>query len=120
MSNVNVDINSSGFVGVSADKPINNVESIKSYTESKNEFSHKEAANISPEEVTQAVDEMNDFLGSINRNLSFSFDEDSGDSIITIKDSESDEVIRQIPSEELLVLRKKMDYVVGILFDEKV
>jgi len=120
MSNLNIDINSSGFVGTTNDKPANNVEPIKGYTELQNEFSQTEMAKVKPEEVTKAVEEINDFLGSTNRNLSFSIDEDLGDSIITIKDSESDEVIRQIPSEELLVLRKKMDYVVGILFDAEV
>ena len=72
------------------------------------------------QEVSEAVNEVNDFLKNMNRNLSFSVDEDSGDSIIIIKDSENDEVIRQIPSEELLVIRKKMDYLVGVLFDAKV
>ncbi|WP_418135240.1 flagellar protein FlaG [Psychromonas sp. GE-S-Ul-11] len=63
---------------------------------------------------------MNDFLHDMKRNLSFSIDDELGKSVIIVKDSDSDEVIRQIPSEELVVLRKKMDDVAGILFDTKV
>ena len=70
--------------------------------------------------VKETVEEMNAFLQSMQRNLSFSIDEDSGEKVISVKDSETEEVIRQIPSEELVVLRKKMDDVVGILFDTKV
>jgi len=78
------------------------------------------AVPLTAVEVTEAVKEMNHLLEDMNRNLSFSVDEQSGQNVIVVKDAESDEVIRQIPSEELVVLRKKMDDVVGILFDTKV
>lgn len=72
------------------------------------------------EEVEATVEEVNAFMQSMQRNLSFSIDEQLGQAIISVKDGETDEVIRQIPSEELVVLRKKMDDVVGILFEAKV
>jgi len=78
------------------------------------------AAPLTASEVTDTVKEMNDLLEDMNRNLSFSVDEQLGQDVIVVKDAESDEVIRQIPSEELVILRKKMDDVVGILFDTKV
>jgi len=71
-------------------------------------------------DVSETIDEMNSFLDNMKRNISFSIDEDLGKSVIVVKDAESDEVIRQMPSEELMVLRKKMDDVAGILFDTKV
>jgi len=123
MSEFNVDIYSSGFVGVGADSPTKKVEQIKLATGQEDRV---ESSNTQPQtqaytqEVSEAVVEVNDFLKNMNRNLSFSVDKESGDSIIIIKDSENDEVIRQIPSEELLVIRKKMDYLVGVLFDAKV
>ncbi|WP_413701350.1 flagellar protein FlaG [Psychromonas sp. KJ10-10] len=70
--------------------------------------------------VKETVEEMNAFFQNMQRNLSFSVDEESGEKVISVRDSETEEVIRQIPSEELVVLRKKMDDVVGILFDTKV
>jgi len=112
----NVAINSSGFVGIGSDMPTADKPSLESH---KNNYSNK-VSSMTPAEVEESVEEINHFLQGMKRNLSFSIDEDSGHSIIMVKDSESDEVIRQIPSEELMVLRKKMDYVVGILFDAKV
>jgi len=77
-------------------------------------------AELTPKEMTETLDEMNGFLQDMKRNLSFSLDEQSGQSVIIVKDSETEEVIRQIPSEELVVLRKKMDDLTGLLFDTKV
>ena len=124
MSEFNVDIYSSGFVGVAADSPTKKTQQVKLDTEKEETVQVKPKAQTQTQahtqEVSEAVNEVNDYLKNMNRNLSFSIDEDSGDSIIIIKDSENDEVIRQIPSEELLVIRKKMDYLVGVLFDAKV
>lgn len=75
---------------------------------------------LTDKEVNDTVDELNSFLQDMKRNLSFSVDDTSGQSVILVKDSESEEVIRQIPSEELVVLRKKMDDLTGLLFDTKV
>jgi len=83
------------------------------------EIEGKEAP-LTEHQMTETVKEMNNLLQDMNRNLSFTVDDQSGESVIVVKDSESDEVIRQIPSEELVILRKKMDDVVGILFDTKV
>ena len=122
MSEFNVDIYSSGFVGVAADSPTKKTQQVKLDTEQEEraQVKAKPQTQAHIKEVSEAVNEVNDFLKNMNRNLSFSIDEDSGDSVIIIKDSENDEVIRQIPSEELLVIRKKMDYLVGVLFDAKV
>jgi len=57
-----------------------------------------------PHAVEKAIEDINDHLQSIGRDLSFSVDNDSGRTIIKVMDSETDEVIRQIPSEEVLNL----------------
>jgi len=72
------------------------------------------------ENVKTAVEEVNAFMQSMQRNLSFRVDEDLGEPIISVMDLETNEVIRQIPSEELLVIRKKMDDANGTLFNDKV
>lgn len=80
-----------------------------------------EKQKVAPEqEVDSVIDELNTFMQSMQRNLSFTIDEELGQAIISVKDGETEEVIRQIPSEELVVLRKKMDDVAGILFDTEV
>ena len=78
------------------------------------------APKATAKEIGEAVDEVNAFMTNMQHNLSFSVDEDSGEPIVFIKDIDTDEVIRQIPSEELVILRKKLDDVTGILFHTKV
>ena len=126
MSDLNVAMPISNTVGVEKEKPIQIQEKNKVVDSSivskglETKKVEEESSPLSSEDVTETIDEMNSFLQSMNRNLSFSIDEQLGQSVIVVKDSESDEAIRQIPSEELVVLRKKMDDVVGILFDSKV
>jgi len=80
----------------------------------------KEVKEYPTKNVHAAVEEVNAFMQSMDRNLSFHVDEDLGEPIISVMDLETNEVIRQIPSEELLVIRKKMNDVNGALFDDKV
>ncbi len=99
----------------------NDVDKIEKATAASNQREKNEETKVlTADEISETVEEMNSFLQEMKRNLSFSVDEDLGKNVITVKDTENDEVIRQIPSEDLMVLRKKMDDVAGILFDTKV
>lgn len=124
MSELNISLSQSGLVGISPEnKPAEVEKSPVAATQQqvvKQEQKEQAEVPLSAQETEAAVEKMNSLLQDMKRNLSFSVDEASGENIILVKDAESDEVIRQIPSEELLVLRKKMDDVVGLLFDTKV
>ena len=63
-----------------------------------------EKASVSNVELREAVGQINQFVQSVQRDLSFSMDETSGRSVIKVIDSESGEVVRQIPSEEVLAI----------------
>jgi flagellar protein FlaG len=63
----------------------------------------KETA-ASSSELRDAVSQINEFVQSVQRDLSFSMDEASGRTIIKVIDSESGKLVRQIPSEEVLAL----------------
>jgi flagellar protein FlaG len=52
-------------------------------------------------------------------NLQFSIDEESGETVVKVVDTETDEVIRQIPSEEMLALARNLQRMEGLLFDGK-
>ena len=69
-------------------------------------------------ELTGAIDQLNGYLEETQRGLRFSMDEDSGRTIVRVIDTETDEVIRQIPSEEMLVLIRHFNEVTGNIFDE--
>jgi flagellar protein FlaG len=55
-----------------------------------------------------AVSQVADYVQNVQRNLSFSVDKESGHTVVKVIDSKSDEVIRQIPSEELLALARRL------------
>ena len=127
MSDLNVSISSSGLMGLEPEKV--SAQPVSKNPETENQVTDIKAVEVKPEqekkelsssEVETAVEEINAFMQSVPRNLSFSVDEQLGEEIISVTDKETNEVIRQIPSEELVVLRKKMDDVAGILFDTKV
>ena len=53
----------------------------------------------------------------LRRNLQFSVDEDSGRTVIKVVDTDSEEVIRQIPPEEILNISRSLQKIEGALFD---
>lgn len=71
------------------------------------------------ESVTQAVDKVRDFVQVVRRDLEFSVDEETGRTIITVLDSVTGEVVRQIPPEEILAIAENLAEVQGILFEGK-
>ena len=59
-------------------------------------------------ELEQAVQDVQDFVQSQARNLAFDIDDSTNRSIVTVRDSESGDVIRQIPSDEVLRLAERI------------
>jgi flagellar protein FlaG len=55
-------------------------------------------------EVKQASKQLEQFMASMNRYLEFRVDEDSGRTVVTVKDKTTGETVRQIPSEEIMRL----------------
>lgn len=60
--------------------------------------------SVPPERIKQAVQELNNQFQSIKRELKFDIQEDIGKTIITVVDEDSQEVIRQIPPDEVVRL----------------
>lgn len=56
-----------------------------------------------------AVQEIEKFVQSVKRNLEFSIDEPSGKVVVKVIASDSGEVIRQIPNEEVLKLANSLN-----------
>ena len=70
--------------------------------------------------IQDRVVELNSYMQNMNRSLQFSVDDQSGDTVIKVIDSETDELIRQIPAEELLVLRSSLEEYRGMLLEMRV
>ena len=70
--------------------------------------------------IQDRVVELNSYMQNLNRSLKFSVDDQSGETVIRVIDSETDELIRQIPAEELLVVRSSLEEYRGMLLEMKV
>lgn len=94
-------------------------------------FSNQAGAKVQPapsiEQVDEALQIINKAAVFEQRSLSFMVDEASGKSIIKVMDKTNDQLIRQIPSEELLKvaqdikkLQEEMGQSLGFLIDRQV
>jgi flagellar protein FlaG len=63
---------------------------------------------ITEKEVEEVVTNLNDFMQDFNRNISFNVDSSSSGVVVEVLDSKTEEVIRQIPSEEILAIRERL------------
>jgi len=68
------------------------------------------------ESVTRQIDS---FLRSINKSLQFHVDQATGEMIVTIRDDETGEVIRQVPGEDALRIAQRIEDQLSALLDEK-
>jgi flagellar protein FlaG len=68
--------------------------------------------------LRQAVELLNQQLVKSNQVLGFSYDESVKSPVITVKNSESGEVVRQIPNEDVLRIAHSIDQMKGIMFNK--
>lgn len=73
----------------------------------------------SEEQIKQAVQKIQRAVDNLAQNLRFSVDEDTGKTIIKVVDARTEELIRQIPTEDAVELARTMDKVQGLLFNGK-
>jgi flagellar protein FlaG len=73
----------------------------------------------SEEELKDVVKAVNDFVNPFNNSLQFSIDKDSDTMVVKVIDASTKEVIKQIPSEEMLALAKALDQLKGLLVKQK-
>jgi flagellar protein FlaG len=69
--------------------------------------------------LDKAVEQLNAVLASMDRHLRFSIDKPSGRTVVKFIDNKSNEVIKQIPPDEILSLSAKIKELIGILFDKR-
>ena len=71
------------------------------------------------EQVQQAMEDVRNAIAPVAQDLLFSIDEDTGKTIVKVVDASTDEVIRQIPSEEIISIAKALDKLQGLLVEQK-
>ena len=72
-------------------------------------------APASAEQVEQAVKDIRKVVSAVASDLQFSVDKDSGRTMVRVVDAKTKEVIRQIPGEEVLAIRRALDKMKGLL-----
>lgn len=73
--------------------------------------------NFSAEELKEMMEFANQALKGTNNVLSFQFDDSLQSPIIRVVDQLSGEVIRQLPSEEIVRIAQSIESMKGVLFD---
>jgi flagellar protein FlaG len=76
-------------------------------------------------DVDKAIEELQAFVDGLGRKLSFARDESVNRSVITVRDTATNQVVRQIPSEEVIAISRQirdemMEMRAGLLMDRTV
>jgi flagellar protein FlaG len=74
---------------------------------------------MSEQDLSTAIQSLNDMMSALDRNINFSVDPGTGKDIVKVTDSNTGKTIRQIPAQETLSFIQNLDKMVGLLFDSK-
>jgi flagellar protein FlaG len=77
------------------------------------------APAVDAQRVHRAVETINRHLEAAAQNLRFSVDDTTGKTVVRVVDTGTGEVIRQVPSEELLAISRSIDRLQGLLFHQQ-
>lgn len=81
--------------------------------------SEQQSAAEAVTDLSAIKSKLNEITQSLNRELSFSVDDSSGEVVVKVIDARTDEVIRQIPTEAVLaVLQNIIDNKGGLLKEQ--
>lgn len=82
----------------------------------KQEYSEQELED----EVRESVKDINEIVDKVKEGLSFQIHEDTEKMMVKVVDLNTDEVIKELPPEEMLDLQARIHEMIGILIDETV
>ena len=69
--------------------------------------------------VADAVKQINRVVREAGQSIEFSVDDDSGRTVVKVVDTETNKVLRQLPSEATMAIAKGLDSVKGLLINSK-
>lgn len=70
-------------------------------------------------QLEAAVEKINEMMRDGQRSLSFSVDKDINQVVVTVTNTETDEIVRQIPNEEAIAFSRHMESMMGLIFNDK-
>ena len=72
----------------------------------------------SAEEISKAIEQVQVMMDLRNRSVSISQDSESGKEVIKVRNEQTGEVIRQMPTEEMLAFMRNLTKMLGAFFDK--
>jgi len=73
-----------------------------------------ETKHEDPDTLKKTVDQLNAVMKQHSNSIEFSIDEESGKTVVKVMDTESNTVLKQYPSRELLAIAKQIDQFQGM------
>ena len=80
----------------------------------------KKSEAMTPDQLEKVAQQLQEFMGEMNRSLEFLVDKDSGRDVIKVLDKGTGELLKQYPSEEVLTMISKLSDVTGNLIDTEI
>lgn len=77
------------------------------------------SAKDSQESIRAAVRAANEAIHKISTGVEFSLDDATGRTVVRVIDTETNEILRQIPSKEILAIARAIDNLQGLLVDQE-
>ena len=75
---------------------------------------------MTPKQLEKVAQQLQDFMGEMNRSLEFLVDKDSGRDVIKVLDKSTGDLVKQYPSEEVLGIISKLSSATGNLIDTEI
>ena len=79
-----------------------------------------EETELSAEKAKSVIDSMNEVLNTTSTKLRYQYHDKLDKYYVTLVDSETDEIVREIPNKKLMDIYAAMLDFVGVLIDEKI
>ncbi len=79
----------------------------------------EEARKSEDKTVEKIVAQLKKAIERLNVELKLEVDRDSNTVVVKVVEPETKKIIRQIPEEELLEIRKRMEELIGVLYDRE-
>jgi len=65
------------------------------------------------------VQSANAYVQTLSTNIQFTLDQDTGHTVVKMVDIETEEILRQFPSEEMLAISRSIDRMQGLLINRE-
>ncbi|SER65222.1 flagellar protein FlaG [Psychrobacillus sp. OK032] len=105
----------------SVENSVESITPITSHTKSENlSTGNDEQEHLPAEKAKKMTDSMNKFLETTNTELRFKYHEELNTYYVTLIDSKTDEIVREIPSKKMLDMYAAMQDFMGLFVDKKI